>query len=177
MVFRLVLLFSLTLLAAFSQDARDIVRRSVARDQRNWELTRNYTYVESTNDREFDGSGKLKKEESEVYEVSYLYGQRYHHLVQKNGKPLDAKDDRKEREDLAKFTAKYEHETEEHRKRRLADFEKNSQKQREFAKEIPDAYDFRILGEEQVDGRETWVIAHEPHPGHRPRIEHPRHLS
>jgi hypothetical protein len=177
MRFHLALLISLAVPVAFPQDARDIVRRSVARDQRNWELTRNYTYVESTKDREFDGSGKLKKEESEVYEVSYFYGQRYHHLVQKNGKPLNAKDDRKEKEQLAKFTAKYAHETEEHRKKRLADVEKNRQKQREFAKEIPDAYDFRILGEEKVDGRDTWVIAAEPHPGYRPKIENTKYLS
>src|SRR5712664_2806804 len=108
MFFRCALLLALTLPAAFPQDAREIVRRSVTRDQRNWELARNYTYIESIKDREFDGSGKVKKEESEGYEVSYLCGQRYHRLVQKNGKPLDTKDDRKVKEKLVNFTAKYE---------------------------------------------------------------------
>jgi len=173
---RLLYALFLTLTLA-AQDARDIVRRSVARDQRNWELARNYTYVESTKDRELDGSGKVKKEESEVYEITYLYGQRYHHLIQKNGQPLDAKDDRKEKEKLAKFTAKYEHETEEHRKQRLADVEKNRRKQREFAREIPDAFDFRIAGEEKVDGRDTWVIAAEPHPGYQPRLDNTKYLA
>jgi hypothetical protein len=48
-----------------------------------------------------------------------------------------------------------------HRKKngRRPDYEARRRKEREFLREIPDAYDLRIEGEAQVDGHGAWVIA------------------
>jgi hypothetical protein len=35
--------------------------------------------------------------------------------------------------------------------------------------EVPDAFDFRMAGEAQIDGRDAWIVEGAPHPGYRAR--------
>jgi hypothetical protein len=121
---RLSLGFLLTL-AALAQDPREIFRRSVEKDQTNRALRQQYTYLEKEVTKEFDKSGKVKSTVSTVRDVSILYGHQFSRLIEKDGKPLSAKDAQKEKERLEKFTAKWEHETPEDRQKRRALREKN----------------------------------------------------
>ena len=66
--------------------------------------------------------------------------------------------------------AKLERETPDQRQRRLAEFEKNREKDREFLREIPELYDFRLEGDAKVDGYDAWVIAATPKPDYRPKL-------
>ncbi len=53
-------LLLLTIASAWCQvDPREIVRRSVAADDRSWQLVRNYTYVQRDVIRELDNKGKV----------------------------------------------------------------------------------------------------------------------
>lgn len=156
--------------SAQTPDLRDIVRRSVSHHQKNWALKRQYTFVERSVEKEFDKNGKPTSTVSQVNDVSILYDEPYERLIEKNGKPLSAKDEQKEREKLAKFMAKREHETPEQTKKRLASLEKDREKEVAYLREIPDAFDFRLLGEEKVDGQDTWVIQAEPHPGYQAKV-------
>jgi hypothetical protein len=47
--------------------------------------------------------------------------------------------------------------------------EKERQDDRRAAREIPDAFDFTLLGEELIDGLPVWKIQAEPKPGYEPR--------
>jgi len=153
--------------APTAPDLREIVRRSVSHHQMNWAVKRQYTCVERTTEKEFDSSGKLKSNEAKVYDVSILYDEPYERLIEKNGKPLSGKDDQKERDKLAKFMEKRAHDTPEQAQKRAAKLEKEREKEVDYLREIPDAYDFRLLGEEKVDGKDTWIIQAEPHPGYQ----------
>jgi hypothetical protein len=153
--------------APTAPDLREIVRRSVSHHQMNWALKRQYTCVERTTEKEFDPGGKVKSNESKVYDVSILYDEPYERLIEKNGKPLSGKDDQKERDKLARFMEKRAHDTPEQAQKRVAKLEKEREKEVDYLREIPDAYDFRSLGEEKVDGKDTWVIQAEPHPGYQ----------
>ena len=158
-------------------DAREIVSRSVSKDQVNWSLAKDYTYLEKTQQKEFDRNGKVKKTESNVREIAIFYGQRYSRLIEKDGRPLSEKEARKEQEKLAKFTAKRENETEEQRQKRLADREKRRIKEREFLREVVDAYDLTLAGEEKVDGKDAYVIEAEPRPNYRPKVDGGKYLA
>src|SRR5580658_7357915 len=57
-------------------------------------------------------------------------------------------------------------ETPEEKRRRLEDYETRRRKEREFLREIPDAFDLRIEGEAQVDGHGVWIIAGTPKAGY-----------
>jgi hypothetical protein len=171
------LLALLIAIAALGQDAREIFRRSVEKDQVNRALRQQYTFIEKSVEKEFDKNGKPKKTESTVHDVSILYGHQFRRLIERNGQPLSAKDQQKEMEKLEKFTVKWTHETAEERKKRLDRRDKNREKETAFLREIPDAYDLRLLADEKVDGKDAWVIQAEPHPGYRPKLDGAKYFA
>jgi hypothetical protein len=173
---RLLLIVALAA-TAVAQDPKEIFRRSVEKDQVNRALLRQYTYIEKTVQKEFDKNGKEKSAESSVHDISMLYGHQFSKLIEKNGKPLTEKDKQKEQERLEKFTAKWEHETPEQRAKREARREKNREKEDAFLREVTDAYDLRLLGDEKVDGKDAWVIQAEPHPGYRAKLDGAKYFA
>jgi len=152
-------------------DAREIVRRSVELDQKNWAIARNYTFLERDETRMLDRSGKPKKpRESRTYDVTLLEGSPYRRLVARNDKPLAPQEERKEQEKLRKSIEERRKETPEQRQARLAEWDRKQQHQRAPFQEIPDAFDLRLAGEETLDGRAVYVIAATPKPGYKPKL-------
>ena len=125
-----------------AQDPVDIVRRATETDRRNLEIARSYTYLERQEQRELDSSGKVKKVESTTADVTLLEGSPFRRIVARDDKPLSAKEQRKEQERLDKSIADRRHETPEERARRIAEWERKQQKQRDSLKELPDAFNF-----------------------------------
>ena len=158
-------------------DPREIVRRSVEADQRNTKLAKNYTYQERIVERRLDKDGRPKKQEVKTYDISILYGEPYRRLIQRDDRPLKGDEEKKEEEKLNKFIAKFKDESPKDREKRLAEADKRREDQRAFAREIVNAYDFRLLGEEQVDGRGVYVIQATPRPDFKPKQPHGDLLS
>lgn len=169
------LLFATLLLRA--QDPLDIVRKSVDRDQTDFEQSKDYTYIERARFTERDSKGKPKRTESVVSEVMFFYGERYEKRLEKDGKPLSDKDQRKEKERLDKFLADRGSQSEKERRKRQQKFEDERRRSREFGREIPEAYHFRLLGEETIEGHSTWVIEALPKPGFKPKVPRAGMLS
>ena len=160
-----------------AEDAREIVQRSVSKDLVNWSLAKDYTYLVKTQQKEFGGNGQVKKTESNVHEISILYGEPYSRLIDKDGRALSDKEARNEQGRLAKFTAKREHENEQQRQKRIEEREKRRIKDREFIKEVVDAYDLRLVGEQKVDGHDAYVIQAEPRAGYHAKVEGAKYLA
>jgi hypothetical protein len=155
-----------------AEDAAQIVRNSVTRDSRNWEIARDYTYLEEREERR---SGSTA--ERSTFEVMMLYGQPYRRLVRRNGLPLPESEERKERQKSEKEAAARKNESPEKRRKRLAGYEKRRAEERRFFSEIPDAYTFTLAGEENVNGRPAWVINARPRQGYTPRMAQARFLK
>src|SRR5215813_531710 len=85
-----------------AQDPLEIVRKSVDRDQVNWKLAKDYTYISKSTVNQRDSKGNIKKTERETHEVLVLFGEPYYKLIEKDGKPLSEKDQRKEQDKLDK---------------------------------------------------------------------------
>jgi hypothetical protein len=152
-----------------AQDAREIVRKSVELDQANWLRMKDYTWVARSTERHFDSDGKVKSEQRSAWETVMLDGEPYRRMLERNGQPIPPAGQKKQQEKLDKSAAKLARETPEEKRRRLADYELRRRKEREFLREIPNAYEFGIEGEAQVDGRDVWVIAGTPKAGYRAR--------
>jgi hypothetical protein len=146
-------------------DADAIIRKSLERDFYNFNSVKDYTYVERQEDREYDGNGKLKKTESSTNEVLILAGRPYEKEIAKNDKPLPEHEARKEQEKMDKELVKREHMSASDR----AKVEKEREEERAYLREIPDAFRFRLTGEENVSGQPAWVIEAEPRPGYQPK--------
>jgi hypothetical protein len=146
-------------------DALAIIHKSLDRDFYNFSPVKDYTYVQREEDREYDGNGNLKKTESSTDEVLILAGRPYEKQIAKDDKPLSEKDARKEQEKQDKELVKREHMSASDR----AKVEKEREEERTYLREIPDAFNFRVTGEENVSGQPAWVIQADPKPGYQPK--------
>jgi hypothetical protein len=156
--------------------AHEIVSRAMKRDLNNWEMEKNYTFVERVEQRELNSDGSLKSEKSATEEVVFLYGQPYTHLIRRNDKPLSQDEARKVEKRFKDTMDKRSHETAAERQQRLVDFDKHHQQEHAFLLEVPEAYDFRIVREETLNGRPAFVISGEPRESFRPNLNAARVL-
>lgn len=147
------------------------------KDTENEKRLRDYTYIERQVENKFDGKGQTKSTQVRTYEVLEIYGEQVNRLIEKEDKPLDAKESAKEEEKIQKIIDKRKNESEADRKKREEKEEKEREDGRKFVKEIADAYDFKLVGTEPVDGREAWVIDGEPRPGFEPHMKESKFLS
>ncbi len=160
-----------------SQDQiQGLIRRTAERDIENDKLGHNYTYVERAEEHKLDGNGQTKSTESKTYEVMAIYGEQVRRLIQKDDKPLSAKDASKEEEKIQKLIDKRKNESDDDRKKRLEKEEKQRAEDREFVKEIADAYTFRFSGLSSLDERPTYVIDADPRPGYEPHLKDAKFL-
>jgi len=152
-----------------AQDAREIVRKSVDLDQINRLRMRDYTWIARESERQLDSNGKVKSEQTRAWETLVLYGEPHRRNLERNGKVLPPDEQHKEQVRLDAAAAKLAKETPEQRRLRLADVEKKHEKDRDFLREVPDLYDFKIEGEDKIGGREVWVISATPKTNYHPR--------
>lgn len=162
------ILVSATGMAA-QTDAREIIRRAVAADERNWTLARNYIFSERVNLRFLDSQGHVKSQEVSLRDVMLLDGSPYRRLVARDGRPLPLGDEKKEREDLARSIAERREQTAAQRAQRLAEYANRPEWQREAWRQLPEAFDFRLAGEEVLDGRGMYAVEVTPRQGYQPR--------
>jgi len=158
-------------------DPLEIVRRSVEKDRLNFERANDYSYVQHTEQRQLGRDGRVSKTESRTFDVLVIDGEPYEKLIAKAGKPLSESEARKEQEKLDRELARRRLEKPDQRARRLTEREKRRREGREFAREIPDAFTFRLAGEQTLDGRAVWIIDAEPRPGFKGRAKRSDLLS
>jgi hypothetical protein len=150
-------------------DAREIIRHALAADELNWSIARNYTFRQRVELRRLDAQGKVEISEVRTYDVTLQQGTPYRQLVQRDDHPLPATEEKKEQESLAKSIADRRQETAPERARRLSAYERRPDWQREAWQELPDAFEFRLVGEGSVDGHSIFIIEATPRQGYQPR--------
>jgi hypothetical protein len=162
--------------AASPLTPKEIVRRAMEHDVNNWEQEKNYTFLQRIEQRELNSDGSLKSTKSETEEIIFLYGQPYAHLIKRNDQPLSDLDAKKVEKKLSDTMEKRGHETPMEREKRLAEFQKRHQDEHAFLLEVPEAYDFRVIGEETLNGRAAYVITGQPRQDFRPNLNAARVL-
>jgi hypothetical protein len=157
-------------LLACAQDPREIVRRAVEIDTVNQQTARSYTFLERQEERQFDGAGKQKQRQVRTWDVTLLEGSPYRRLVARDDQPLSPAEQKKEEEKLSRSIEQRRKETPEQRDRRLADWDRRQQRQHEPLREMVDAFDFTLAGQEALNGGRAWVIDAAPKPGYKPQL-------
>jgi hypothetical protein len=153
-------------------DPKEIVRRSVETDHRTLEISRSYTSQRRELIKHLGKNGEVKWTENKTYDVNFYYGERYERLIAVDDKPLPEAEQKKEEEKLDKFLAKYRDESESDRAKRLEKERKQREQGRLFLRDVENAYDFRLLGEEKVDGVDSYVIQGTPRADFQPTQPH-----
>ena len=156
---------------------KDLIRRVAENDMANDKKLRDYTYTEREETRKLNHKGEVASTESKTSEVLQIYGETVEKLVAKNDKPLSEKDAAKEDARIQKIIDKRRNESDSDREKRIKKEEKDREEDREFVKEIADAYDFHLLGVETIAGRDAWVIDAQPRPDYVPHKKQAKLLS
>lgn len=153
-------------------DPKEIVRRSVETDHRTLEISRNYTSQRRELIKHLGRSGEVKGTEIKTYDINFYYGERYERLIAVDDKPLAEGEQKKEEEKLNKFLARYRDESESDRDKRLEKEKKRREEGRLFLRDVVNAYDFRLVGEEKIDGVDSYIIEATPRADFHPTQPH-----
>lgn len=173
----LAVLFAVSSISLAGQDAAEIVRRSAQADQQTLEKAKDYTYQETSIERDLDASGRVKFTESRTFDVLILYGRPFRKLIAKDGQPLSPKDREREDARLQKAMDDRKREPEDQTEKRRRAREKEQNQIRKVASEIPAACKLTLIGEEQIGGRAAYVIQAEPKAGYQPLAPQARFLT
>jgi hypothetical protein len=160
-----------------TSDPKEIVRRSTERDHRNFERARNYTFQQREVEKHLGNHGEVRSTEIKTFDVTFYYGREYSRLIQKNDKPLSAEEQKTEDEKLEKFLSKLRNQSEEEHEKQLAREKKQREEMRAFLRDVVNAYDFKLVGEENIGGADTWVIEATPRKDFHPTQPHADILS
>jgi hypothetical protein len=159
------------------EQIRELLRRAEEKDIANDKQQRDYTYIEREEQHHLDGHGAVKKVESRTSEILEIYGEPVERLTAKNDKPLSAGEAQKEDEKIQKVIDKRKNESESDRRKRLEKEDKQRAEDRKFVLEVADAFNFRLVGSEVIDGHDSWVLEAEPRPDYEPKTREAKMLS
>src|SRR5947209_4251437 len=98
------------------------MRRSIEHERSNAEAALNYTFLQRQQEQDMDAAGKVKKTESETWDVTLLEGSPYRRLVARNDQALSPKEQAKEEEKLQRSIRERKAESPEARRKRIDDW-------------------------------------------------------
>ncbi|MBV9180546.1 MAG: hypothetical protein JO356_04485 [Acidobacteria bacterium] len=150
------------------EQIKALIQEVADKDIENNKKQRNYTYVERQEQHHLDGNGALRSSEAKTLEVMMIYGEQVERLIAKNDRPLAEKEAAKEDEKIQKIIDRRKHESQAERRKRLEKEEKQREQDREFVKDISDAYNFRFVELARVEGRDTYIVDAEPRADFQP---------
>jgi hypothetical protein len=155
-----------------TNDPKELVRRATEVDHHNFERAQKYTCTQREVIKHLDKHGNVKSTEIKTFDINFYFGEFYARLVQQDDKPLTEKEQKKEDEKLEKFLAKRRNENEEDRRKRADKDRKEREEGRAFVRDVVNAYDFRLVGDDKVSGEDAWVIEATPRPDFKPTQPH-----
>ena len=148
-------------------NAREIVESSIAATQRHWRTRLHYSYLERDQLQRLDSEGRVTSEDVDISRTILIDRIPFEQLVEHNGLPPSADVKRKQKEKLDKLTR----ETAQQRTERLR---KQDEESTMLVREVPKAFDFRLVGEEVVNGRACYVLHATPHAGYHAQSKYGR---
>jgi hypothetical protein len=149
-------------------DAREIMKQSLAAGNINTQRSRGYVSQSRVSEKEVEADGAVRSEVVKGYQTLVVDGVLVKKMVMKNDRPLPADEAHKEDERIRKLVRERKEESASAKQKRIEEQNKKREKEREFAKEILDAFIFKVIGEEAISGRKSWVIEANPRPGFAP---------
>jgi len=145
-------------------DAQEIVRRSVENADRSWQARESYLYTKRTEEKRLDARGGVKSDDVDVVNHLVINGGPAEVTVSHNGGAATAAQQRQNQDTLEQ--------------RRLETPDKRAVRQQEsreshaFIDEVPQAFDFRVIGTEEINGRPAYVLSATPKPGYHARTKY-----
>src|SRR5262249_9756906 len=139
-------------------DPDQIVRESARVTEKDRAVAANFDRRET--DLESDGSRK-------TYDVRMMMGSEYWQLLAINGQPLTQTQQAEEKTKLEREIEKRKRETAQERDKRIAQFQLEQKRDNRLLAEFTNAFAFKLLGEQQLNGRSVYAFQAILRPGYR----------
>lgn len=166
---RVVYLFCALTLVLYPVAAQEDLEANRKRIRAAFETTResdkrlsDYLYQRHVHRKEFSSDGTLKSSVELKYRRDPWEELAVTRLIERDGKPLTAEEQKKQEETLRKRV-------EEIRKGTTANTSRQQDEEQQFLAELPDALDFVKAGVETYDGREVEVYEFSPRKNYQPK--------
>lgn len=143
--------------AIFAQDVQEIIQRSVEATNRDWAAEPQFECSEENRNAR---GGK-------TYEDLMIDGSLYQHLVAVNGKPLPPSQQAEEARKLHAAMEKRKMENSQQRRQRIAKYDADRKRDHELLGELVKAFEFSLIGQQQMEGHRVYVLEAKPRPGYR----------
>ena len=135
-----------------------IIQNSVEANERDWKAAPQYAYFETIR----NGRG------SKTNQVIMIGGSPYERLVKVNGRVLSLDEQEVEQKKLDRAMAERRFQTDRAAAKRVADYERDRQRDHIMIQQLTKAFDFKLIGEERLRGRNVYALRATPRPGYVP---------
>jgi hypothetical protein len=157
------LLSPTSLLPAAGPDVQEIVRRLVEQNENNWKMRLQYNFTERD---VYTKRGIVTSRRT--FRVLMIDGSPYNELIAEGGHPLAAPRARVEEEKLKAEIARRNHESPSNRRERISKYQRQRQQEHTLMREMVNAFTFKLMGRQRVNGRDCYVLAASPRSGYKP---------
>lgn len=144
--------------AMAQEDAATIIQKSAEANRRDWAAATQF----DNDERDIDKNG------DKTYQVTMLFGSPYQRLIAVNGHdlgPAQQKDEQKKYEDVVQ---QRQHESPAQRSQRIARYEVDRKRDQTLIEQMTSAFDFSLLGEQDLMGHHVYVMKATPRNGYHP---------
>lgn len=153
------LFLTLACSAGFGQvDVQQIIQKSVEANKADWEIQPEYDYFVNVK----------KGGHTRTYDVRMILGSPYQMLTAVDGKTLASDQKADEQRKLEQATEARRKETPQQRDARIAAWQRGRHRNHLLMEELTKAFDFKLKGTEQLNGRDVYVLAATPRSGYQP---------
>jgi hypothetical protein len=149
---------------AFSVEpnTQEIVKLSIAAAEGDWKAISDFSDIE----RDADTRGGSTT--SKTYQVLMIDGSPYYRLIDINDQPLSPAEGAREGEKLERAIAKRKGESGKQRAKRLAQYQEELDRISALMRAMAEAFDFKLAGEERLEGHNVYVFEATPRPDYQP---------
>jgi hypothetical protein len=164
-------LFSPGLAFSLQPSTSQMVRASISSTEADWKATPHFSYVERDLD-EKDGVTTSK-----TYRVLMIEGSPYSRLIAVGGEPLSPAQQEREGKKLREEIAKRGSESPGARAKRVAKYQKDRSRMFALLHDMAEAFDFKRVGQQRMEGHEVYVLEATPRPGYEPESRETKLLT
>ncbi len=150
-------------------DLRELMRRALARLEESEKRQNDFVWTRRVDRKEFHSDGKLKEANSFVVRLDFQDGYRVFRPVERNGKPATEEEKQRAEEAIRKRLAELKAMTPEQIRKLREDSRKRQKDEDDWIQEFPEALDYKLAGEEPINGRAALALDLSPRKGYQPK--------
>ena len=154
----LTLLLSWSICLSAQEDATSIIKKSADVNDRDWVAAPQF----DNSERDIDKNG------DKTYEVTMLLGSPYQRLTAVNGHALGPAQQKEEQRKYENAVQKRQHESPAEKSARIAKYDADRKRDYMLLEQMTVAFDFSLLGEQDLMGHRVYVLKATPRNGYRP---------